>query len=299
MQIGVPKETAADERRVALTPDVAGRLVKAGLAVLVERGAGEAASFGDEAYRAAGVTIAATAAEGFGQSDVVLKVQPPSLEEVRLCREGAALVAVFQPSAEPDAVSQLAARKVTAFSLALLPRITRAQAMDVLSSQATVAGYKAVLLAAVATGRFFPMLVTAAGTLAPARVLVLGAGVAGLQAVATARRLGAVVSAFDVRPAVKEQVESLGAKFVELDMGFDAEAEGGYARQLTDEEQEKQRRLLADEIERQDVVITTALVPGRPAPLLVTADAVRRMKPGSVIIDLAGAAGGNCELTEP
>src|SRR6266566_6841710 len=197
MNIGVPKETAADERRVALIPDVAGRLAKSGLAVLVERGAGDAASFGDAAYQAAGATVVPAAADLFGQSDVVLKVQPPSPAEVRLCREGAALVAVFQPSAARDAVAALAARKVTAFSLALLPRITRAQSMDVLSSQATVAGYKAVLLAAAA----------AAGTLTPARVLVLGAGVAGLQAIATARRLGAVVSAFDVRPAVQEQVE--------------------------------------------------------------------------------------------
>src|SRR2546426_761819 len=217
MKIGVPKETAANERRVAVTPDVAGRLVKTGLSVLVEGGAGEAASFGDDAYGAAGATLAATAGEAFGQSDVVLKVQLPSAQEAGLCREGGALVALFQPSAEREAVTQLAARKVTAFSLALLPRITRAQPMDVLSSQATVAGYKAVLLAATATGRFFPMLVTAAGTLPPARVLVLGAGVAGLQAIATARRLGA---------------------------------------------------------------------------------AVRGMKPGSVIVDLAVETGGNCELTE-
>src|SRR5437899_6148894 len=221
MNIGVPKETAANERRVALTPDAAGRLVKAGFSVLVERGAGEAASFGDDAFGAAGATLVATAAEVFGQSDIVLKVQPPSAEEARLCREGAALVALFQPSAERETVSQLAARRVTAFSLALLPRITRAQPMDVLSSQATVAGYKAALLAATATGRFFPMLVTAAGTLSPARVLVLGAGVAGLQAIATARRLGAVVSAFDVRAAVKEQVESLGAKFVGMQVARD------------------------------------------------------------------------------
>src|SRR2546423_3048534 len=214
MKIGVPKETVANERRVALIPDVAGRLAKSGLAVLVERGAGDAASFGDAAYQAAGATVVPAAADLFGQSDVVLKVQPPSPAEVRLCREGTALVAVFQPSAARDAVAALAARKVTAFSLALLPRITRAQAMDVLSSQATVAGYKAVLLAAAAAGRLFPMLVTAAGTLAPARVLVLGAGVAGLQAVATARRLGAVGAAVDVRPPAQEQVESLGAQLL-------------------------------------------------------------------------------------
>jgi len=299
MRIGVPKETAAHERRVAVTPDVAGRLVKAGFSVLVERGAGEAASFADEAYGAAGATLAATAAEAFGQSDVVLKVQPPSPQEVRLCREGGALVALFQPSAEREVVSQLAARKVTAFSLALLPRITRAQPMDVLSSQATVAGYKAVLLAAAATGRFFPMLVTAAGTLPPARVLVLGAGVAGLQAIATARRLGAVVSAFDVRAAVKEQVESLGAKFVEMQVGEQAEGAGGYAKQLSEETHRRELAFLAQQVKDADIVITTAAIPGKRAPILITADAVRGMKPGSVIVDLAVETGGNCELAEP
>src|SRR5881392_3658859 len=255
MRIGVPKETAANERRVALTPDVAGRLVKAGLSVLLERGAGAAASFGDDTYGAAGATPVATAADAFGQSDIVLKVQPPSAPEVRLCREGSALVALFQPSAEPAIVSQLAARNVTAFSLALLPRITRAQPMDVLSSQATVAGYKAVLLAAAATGRFFPMLVTAAGTLSPARVLVLGAGVAGLQAIATARRLGAVVSAYDVRSAVKEQIESLGGKFVVLNIeGAAAEGTGGYAKAMGEDFYKRQRELLTDVLREQDVV---------------------------------------------
>ena len=298
MNIGVPKETAANERRVALTPDVAGRLVKAGFSVLVERGAGEAASFGDDAFGAAGVTLVATAAEVFGQSDIVLKVQPPSAQEVRLSREGGALVALFQPSAERETVSQLAARRVTAFSLALLPRITRAQPMDVLSSQATVAGYKAVLLAAAATGRFFPMLVTAAGTLSPARVLVLGAGVAGLQAIATARRLGAVVSAFDVRAAVKEQVESLGAKFLAMQIGEQAEAAGGYAKQLSEETHRRELAFLAEQVKDADVVITTAAIPGKRAPILITADAVRGMKPGSVIVDLAVETGGNCELAE-
>src|SRR5438094_9248068 len=239
MRIGVPKETAANERRVALTPDVAGRLVKAGLSVVVERGAGEAASFGDDAYGAAGATPVATAAEAFG-SYIVLKVQPPSVQEARLCREGSALIALFQPAAERESSAQLAARKVTAFSLALLPRITRAQAMDVLSSQATVAGYKAVLLAAAATGRFFPMLMTAAGTVAPAKVVVLGAGVAGLQAIATARRLGAVVAGFDVRPVVREQVESLGATFLDLGV-LGEETAGGYAAELTEEQQRQQQ----------------------------------------------------------
>src|SRR5437870_6134851 len=298
MNIGVPKETAANERRVALTPEVAGRLAKSGWAVLVERGAGEAASFGDESYGTAGATLVA-GAEGFGKSDVVLKVQPPSIEETRRCREGAALVASFQPSAERETVSQLAARKVTAFSLALLPRITRAQAMDVLSSQATVAGYKAVLLAAVATGRLFPMLVTAAGTLTPARVLVLGAGVAGLQAIATARRLGAVVSAFDVRPAVQEQVESLGAKFLRLEITEQAEGSGGYAKELSEETHRRELAFIAQHLKDTDVVITTAAIPGKRAPLLITAEAVQGMKPGSVIVDVAAETGGNCELTEP
>src|SRR3989441_2995588 len=298
MNIGVPKETAANERRVALTPEAAGRLAKSGWAVLVERGAGEAASFGDESYGTAGATLVA-AAEVCGKSEVVLNAQPQPIDEPRRCREGAALVASFQPSAERETVSQLAARKVTAFSLALLPRITRAQAMDVLSSQATVAGYKAVLLAAVATGRLFPMLVTAAGTLTPARVLVLGAGVAGLQAIATARRLGAVVSAFDVRPAVKEQVESLGAKFLELEIGESAETAGGYAKQLSDETHRRELAFIAQHVKDADIVITTAAIPGMRAPILITAEAVRGMKPGSVIVDLAAETGGNCELTEP
>src|SRR5947209_3286403 len=299
MTIGVPKETAANERRVALTPDVAGRLVKAGFSVLVKRGAGEAASFGDDAFGAAGATLVATAAEVFGQSDIVLKVQPPSVQEVRLSREGGALVALFQPSAERETVSQLAARRMTAFSLALLPRITRAQPMDVLSSQATVAGYKAVLLAAAATGRFFPMLVTAAGTLSPARVLVLGAGVAGLQAIATARRLGAVVSAFDVRAAVKEQVESLGAKFVSADAHQGAEDARGYAKEVSADAAQREREAILKELAQSAVCITTALVPGQTAPILLTAAMVQAMGLGSVIVDLAAEQGGNCELTEP
>src|SRR6184192_4312202 len=298
MRIGVPKETAANERRVALVPDAVGRLVKTGLEVVVEQGAGTAAAFPDDAYRAAGAGLVATPADVFGRSDVVLKVQPPSTAEVALCGEGAALVALFQPSAERETVSQLAARKVTAFSLALLPRITRAQAMDVLSSQATVAGYKAVLLAAAAAGRFFPMLVTASGTLAPARVLVLGAGVAGLQAIATARRLGAVVSALDVRPAVQEQVESLGAKFLRLEITEQAEGSGGYAKELSEETHRRELAFIAQHVKDADVVITTAAIPGKRAPLLITAEAVQGMKPGSVIVDLAAETGGNCELTE-
>src|SRR5213595_1534607 len=298
MKIGVPKETAANERRVALVPDAVGRLVKTGLEVAVEQGAGAAAAFPDDAYRAAGAGVVAATAEVFGRSDVVLKVQPPSTAEVALCGEGAALVAVFQPAAERDVLAALAARKVTAFSLALLPRITRAQPMDVLSSQATVAGYKAVLLAATTAGRLFPMLVTAAGTLAPARVLVLGAGVAGLQAIATARRLGAVVSAFDVRPVVKEQVQSLGAKFLEMEIGEHAEAAGGYAKQLSEETHRRELAFIAQQVKDADIVITTAAIPGQRAPVLITADAVRAMKPGAVIVDLAVETGGNCELTE-
>ena len=299
MKLGVPKETVATERRVALTPEVAGRLAKSGLTVLVERGAGEAASFQDEAYAAAGAATAAAAEDLFAQSDVVLKVQPPSPAEVRRCREGSALVALFQPSAERAVVTELAAHRMTAFSLALLPRITRAQPMDVLSSQATVAGYKAVLLAAATAGRFFPMLVTAAGTLPPARVLVLGAGVAGLQAIATARRLGAVVSAFDVRAAVKEQVESLGAKFVAMQLDEQAEATGGYAKELSQDTHRRELAFIAQHVKDADIVITTAAIPGKRAPILITADAARAMKPGSVIVDLAVDTGGNCELTEP
>ena len=299
MKIGVPKETAANERRVAVTPEVAGRLVKAGLGVQVEHDAGKAASFPDEAYGAAGATVVASAADIFAHSDVVLKVQAPSPPEVHRCREGAVLVAVFQPSAEREAVSQLGARKVTAFSLALLPRITRAQPMDVLSSQATVAGYKGVLLAAATAGRFFPMLVTAAGTLPPARVLVLGAGVAGLQAIATARRLGAVVSAFDVRPVVKEQVESLGAKFLDLQIAEHAETAGGYAKELSEDTHRRELEFIAQHVKDADIVVTTAAIPGKRAPTLITAAAVRAMKPGSVIVDLAVETGGNCELAQP
>ena len=294
MRIGVPKETAAGERRVALVPEVVRKLKGKAHEVVVESGAAAGALLADEQFTEAGATIGDP-----WDADVVVKVAPPSADEVAKLGSGATLIGFLEPLTNPEGVSALANAGVTAIAMEAIPRISRAQSMDALSSQANIGGYRSVLVAGTLLQRFYPMLMTAAGTVPPAKVLVLGAGVAGLQAIATARRLGAVVEAFDVRSAVKEQIESLGAKFVELDMGFDAEAEGGYARQLTDEEQDKQRRLLADEIERQDVVITTALVPGRPAPLLVTADAVKRMKPGSVIVDLAGAAGGNCELTEP
>jgi NAD(P) transhydrogenase subunit alpha len=294
MRIGVPKETAAGERRVALVPEVVRKLKSKDHEVVVESGAAAGALLPDEQFTEAGATIG----DPWG-ADVVVKVAPPSADEVAKLGSGATLIGFLEPLTNPEGVQALANAGVTAIAMEAIPRISRAQSMDALSSQANIGGYRSVLVAGTLLQRFYPMLMTAAGTVPPAKVLVLGAGVAGLQAIATARRLGAVVEAFDVRSAVMEQIESLGAKFVELDMGFDAEAEGGYARQLTDEEQDKQRRLLADEIERQDVVITTALVPGRPAPLLVTADAVKRMKPGSVIVDLAGAAGGNCELTEP
>jgi proton-translocating NAD(P)+ transhydrogenase subunit alpha len=296
MKVSVPKETAAGERRVALVPEVAQRLIRpAGHEIVVESGAGEGAHHPDAEYTEAGATI------GDGYSgDVVAKVGLPSADAIGRLPQGAVLVGFLQPLTATDTVRALAEAGVTAFAMEAIPRITRAQSMDALSSQATVAGYRAALLAAQELGRFFPMLTTAAGTVRPATVMVLGAGVAGLQAIATARRLGAVVQAFDVRVAVKEQIESLGARFLELDLGLeDAEAAGGYARQLTDEEQQRQRELLAVEIGKVDAVISTAAVPGRPAPLLIIEDAVRNMKPGSVIVDLAAETGGNCELTDP
>jgi H+-translocating NAD(P) transhydrogenase subunit alpha len=295
MNVSVPKETAAGERRVALVPEVVDRLVNSGVEVVVEAGAGAGAHEPDSAYEAAGAAIG----DGFS-GDVVAKVAPPNSEEIGRLRRGGVLVGFLQPLTAADTVRALADAEVTSFAMEAIPRITRAQSMDALSSQATVTGYLAALMAAQKLPRFFPMLTTAAGTVRPAKVLVLGAGVAGLQAIATARRLGAAVQAFDVRSAVKEQIESLGARFLELDMGLeDAEAAGGYARALTEEEQQRQRELLAEAIGRMDAVISTAAVPGRPAPLLVTEQAVRNMSPGSVIVDLAAESGGNCELTEP
>jgi NAD(P) transhydrogenase subunit alpha len=299
MKVGVPAERAPGERRVAIVPDVAARLVKSGMDVVVERAAGAAAGFADEAYVAAGASVLSGAQDVWSRADVVLHVQKPSESEVMWCRAGAAFIAAFQPSSDPALVRQLAERKVTAFSLVLLPRITRAQSMDVLSSQATVAGYKAVLLAGSAAGRLMPMLVTAAGTLPPARVLVLGAGVAGLQAIATARRLGALVSAFDVRPIVKEQVESLGATFLAMPLEEQTEAAGGYAKALSTDAQTRVLEFLAGHVREADIVITTALIPGKPAPRLITAAAVDAMRPGSIVVDLAAEAGGNCELTQP
>ncbi len=295
MNVSVPKESASGERRVALVPEVVERLAQKGVEVTVETGAGAEAHYPDDAYTEAGASLG----EGFS-GEVVAKVAPPSAEEIGRLGRGTVLIGFLAPLTASDTVRGLADAGVTSFAMEAIPRISRAQSMDALSSQATVAGYLAALIAAQRLPRFFPMLTTAAGTVRPAKVLVLGAGVAGLQAIATARRLGAVVQAFDVRSAVKEQIESLGARFLELDMGLeDAEAAGGYARQLTDEEQAKQRDLLAVEIGKVDAVIATAAVPGRKAPLLVTEQAVKNMSPGSVIVDLAAETGGNCELTEP
>ncbi len=297
MKVGTPKETAPDERRVALVPDTVTRLAAAKLEVNVESGAGSAAYIPDAAYEQAGAKIVKPAAALLGEADAVLKVSAPSVAEVELMKKDAVLISFLQPATQGDIVRALAARGVTAFSLELVPRISRAQSMDALSSQASAAGYKAVLMAAGRLGKFFPMLMTAAGTIPPARVLVMGAGVAGLQAIATARRLGAVVSAYDVRPAVKEEVQSLGATFIELPLETQ-EGEGGYAREQSEEFLRKQRELIGEHVAKSDVVITTAAVPGRRAPLLVTGDMVKGMRPGSVIVDLAAETGGNVELTQ-
>ncbi|MGH7904136.1 MAG: Re/Si-specific NAD(P)(+) transhydrogenase subunit alpha [Candidatus Dormibacteraceae bacterium] len=296
MKVGVPKETVAGERRVALVPEAAARLVQAGHEVLVEAGAGAGSYFPDPAYEAAGAQLSRGPVAA--AADVLLKVQPPTTSEVGALRPGVVLISFLQPSGNAELIQALAAARVTALSLELIPRISRAQAMDALSSQAGVAGYRAVLIAADRLPKFFPMLMTAAGTVAPARVFVLGAGVAGLQAIATARRLGAVVEAFDVRPAVREEVRSLGARFVELELESQ-EGAGGYAGEQSEEFLAKQRELVGDHVAASDVVITTAAIPGRRAPLLVTAEMVRRMRPGSVIVDLAAESGGNCELSRP
>jgi H+-translocating NAD(P) transhydrogenase subunit alpha len=298
MRVGIPRETARGEARVAIAPDVVKRLARKDVEFVVEAGAGEASSITDEALREAGATIATDASDVWA-ADVVAKVRAPSPEEIGRMRDGGVVIGFLAPLTDPDTTRALADAGVTSFAMEAIPRITRAQSMDALSSQATVAGYRAVLIAAVEMGRFFPMLTTAAGTIKPASVLVLGAGVAGLQAIATARRLGAQVTAFDVRSAVKEQVGSLGAKFLELDLDADAEGTGGYAKQLDEDAQRRQQEQLAQAAGRFDVVITTALIPGKPAPKLLIADAVENMKPGSVIVDLAGEAGGNCELTRP
>ncbi len=296
MVVGVPSETGEGERRVALVPEVVRKLAGRGLEVLVEAGAGTRAIIPDELYVKAGAKIVDSAAEVWG-ADVVVKVAPPTAEEIAQLGDGSLLIGFLAPLTSPATTKALAEAGATAFAMEAIPRISRAQSMDALSSQSNVAGYRAALLGAATMGRFYPMLMTAAGTIPPAKVLVLGVGVAGLQALATARRLGAQTTGYDVRPEVAEQVQSLGAKW--LDLGIDAAGEGGYARELTDEEKARQQQALTDAIKTFDVVITTALVPGRPAPRLVTAEAVAGMKAGSVIVDMAGEAGGNCELTEP
>lgn len=299
MIVGVLKESLAGETRVALVPRAARALVEAGVEVRVQAGAGEASGVRDADYEEAGCTVAPDAASLLGAADLLVKVQPPTQAEIAAIPEGKALVATLGPFADPERIRALAQRKLTAFALELMPRITVAQSMDVLSSMSTVSGYQAVLIAATALPRMFPLLMTAAGTIKPARVLVLGAGVAGLQAIATARRLGAVVEAFDVRSAVKEQVESLGARFVEQEDAEDAEGAGGYAREQSEQQLEAQRKLLTRHMADADVVITTALVPGRRAPVLMTEDQVKGMRPGSIVVDLAAEQGGNCECTRP
>lgn len=302
MHIGIPAETRGEETRVAATPETVKKFTAKGLhVVLVQSGAGAGASIPDEEYRAAGASIVTDPAELYGQSQIVLKVRAPEASELALMRKDAVLVGLLSPH-QAEGIEALAAHGITAFSMEKLPRISRAQSMDVLSSQANIAGYKAVIMAANIYQKFFPMLMTAAGTVKAARVLVLGAGVAGLQAIATAKRLGAVIEAFDVRPAAKEQVESLGAKFVEVPLNEEekaqAETAGGYAREMSEDYKRRQGELVHQRASAADIVITTALIPGRPAPVLIREETVQAMKPGSVIVDLAVEAGGNCPLSE-
>jgi NAD(P) transhydrogenase subunit alpha len=299
MIVAVPREAASKERRVALVPETVSRFAKLGASVRIQRDAGSAAAFSDEEYARAGAQIAGDIPSLVGDADAVVTVGRPGDDVLGALRPGTVVVGFLNPLGDPAYVRHLAQARLVALAMEMIPRITRAQSMDALSSQSNIAGYKAVLLAAGALPKFFPMLTTAAGTIAPAKVLVLGAGVAGLQAIATARRLGAVVSGYDVRAAVKEQVESLGAAFLEFDLGGDAEAAGGYAKELTPQQQERQRAWMVEQIGANDVVITTALVPGRKAPLLISEAAVAAMKPGSVIVDLAAEASGNCALTKP
>ena len=301
MIIAIPKERHTGETRVAATPETVKKLKVLGLGVVVETGAGASIRVPDSDYEAMGAEIAPNAADTLRSADIVLKVRPPASDEIALMKRGAILAALLSPATEKDSIQKLAEAGIDAFAMEFLPRISRAQAMDVLSSQANLAGYKAVIDAAAAFGRAMPMMMTAAGTIAPARVLVMGAGVAGLQAIATARRLGAIVSATDVRPATKEQVESLGATFVAVmdDEFKQAQTATGYAKEMSKEYQAKQADLIAETIKKQDIVITTALIPGRKAPVLVTEEMVKTMKPGSVIVDLAAEQGGNCPLTQP
>jgi len=303
MKIAVPRETAEGETRVALTPQIAGQLIGDGVEVLVQAGAGEASGNLDEAYREAGATVVPDAAALYGQADMVLRVGRPSDEEVEMLREGTILIGTLGTLAKPELAQRLAKRGVTAISMDAIPRITRAQSMDTLSSQATVGGYKAVIIAAERLPKFFPLLTTAAGTIRPARGIIMGAGVAGLMAIGTARRLGAVVEATDVRPVVKEQVQSLGGTFIEVEMTEEekaqAETAGGYATEMSDDYKRRQAALIAERVKEADFIITTALIPGRPAPKLVTEEMLKSMKPGSVIVDMAAEMGGNVEGTEP
>jgi len=298
MKLAILKERRAGEHRVAASPESVKKLIDLGFEVTVEKGAGEAAAVTDDAFKGAGASIAASAAAAVKDADVILKVQRPTADEVKGYKKGAWLVAIMNPYGDKDVVEACAKQGVIACAMELLPRITRAQAMDVLSSQANLAGYRAVIDATAEYGKAFPLMMTAAGTVPPAKVFVMGAGVAGLQAIATARRLGAVVSATDVRRAAGEQVESLGAKFIMVETEEDMEAEGGYAKELSKDDQKRQQELVAEHVKSQDVVVTTALIPGRPAPKLITKDMVASMKPGSVIVDLAVEQGGNCELSE-
>jgi NAD/NADP transhydrogenase alpha subunit len=298
MKIGIAKESQVDERRVALIPDVVARLVKQGVEVWVEAGAGERACFSDATYEQVGAKIVDQGTL-WGEVDVLLKVGVLEDSEVSQLKSGGVLITFLNPLGNPELVQKLAAQNVTAFSMELIPRTSRAQSMDALSSQANLAGYKAVLIAATALPKYFPMLTTAAGTIRPAKVLILGAGVAGLQAIATARRLGAIVEGFDIRPEVKEQVQSLGAKFVDVSLEEDTVAEGGYAKEISEKAKERTREVLTQHVAASDVVVTTAQVPGRKAPVLVTEEMVAQMKPGSVIVDLAAEQGGNCECSEP
>ena len=299
MKIAVPKERAPGERRVALVPEIVAKLVKSGHTVTVERGAGAGAGYSDGAYEAAGATIAPDARTAYADAAVIVRVGKPSDDELDGIPRGAALIGLLAPLGDPRSVERYAERGITALSMDVVPRTTKAQAMDALSSQANIGGYKAVLLGATHLPKFFPMLTTAAGTIAPAKVFVIGAGVAGLQAIATARRLGAVVTAYDTRSVVGEQVKSLGAKFLEIDVGESGEGQGGYAKELSPEAIAKQRAAMVKAIGGSDVVITTAAIPGKRAPILVTAEAIEAMAPGSVIVDLAAETGGNVEGTEP
>ena len=303
MKIAVAKEFEVGERRVALVPDTVSRLVKQGLEVWVEAGAGEQSFFSDAAYEAAGAKIISDTATLWGEADILLKVGIPQerdgQSEINMLRSGSVFIGFLNPLGQPTVVQQMTERRVTAFSIEMIPRSTRAQSMDALSSQASVAGYKAVLIAAAALPKYFPMLTTAAGTIAPAKVFIMGAGVAGLQAIATARRLGAVVEAFDIRPAVKEEVQSLGAKFVEVQLNEETVAAGGYAKEVSEASKQRTQEVVAEHVKHADVVITTAQVPGRKAPILVTEEMVAQMKPGSVIVDLAADQGGNCACTAP